>query len=46
MNVSFVSGVVTVIVSIDEDLLFDIARDAAKDEGIDIGNFHGDSVDY
>lgn len=46
MRVEFSSGVVTVTVELDDSTFFDLARDVAKDEGIDLVNFREYSLDY
>jgi len=46
MRVGFSSGAVTVTVELDDSTFFEIARDVARDEGIDLNNFREDDVEY
>lgn len=44
MNVTFTKGNVTVVISFDNGVVFDIARDIASDESIDLDEFRNTSI--
>jgi hypothetical protein len=46
MNVTFTNSNVTVIVELDDDTFYDMARESAHDTGIDLTHFDSDSIEY